>query len=108
PDEPFDFIICPYSDDTNMDLLEAEMESRWGPTRMLYGHAFTCVDDVLADLSTYGNARNSAHSTGFGVDDSPSQPCEIVAAHVGAIATGLSNNPTLPVNLKPVQGILAP
>ncbi|HYF35275.1 MAG TPA: phage tail sheath C-terminal domain-containing protein, partial [Prosthecobacter sp.] len=108
PEESYDFVIWPWTDDTNMDLIEAEMDRRWLPGVKLYGHVFACVDDVLADLSTYGTARNSQHSTVFGVDDSPSAPYEIAAAHVGAVATRISNNPARPTHGLKVRTVLPP
>ena len=67
-DLPFDFVITGITDDTNLDLLEAELDSRWGYSRQIYGHAFGAYQGTQGELTTYGNARNSEHSTIFGVE----------------------------------------
>lgn len=67
-DEEFHVIVNPYVDDTNMDLLEAELASRWDYARQIpsvmagaYKPVRTTADKAaaLTDLSAYGNARNS-------------------------------------------------
>ncbi|MBL9102163.1 MAG: phage tail sheath subtilisin-like domain-containing protein [Myxococcales bacterium] len=62
-DTQYHSIVTPYTDDANMDVLETELESRWGPMRAIEGHAFAALRSNHTDAITYGDARNSPFST---------------------------------------------
>lgn len=62
-DTQYHSIVTAYTDDANMDALELELESRWGPMRAIEGHAFAALRAHHTDAVTYGNARNSPFST---------------------------------------------
>lgn len=64
-------IVSALADDTNMDLLETEMDTRWGPMVQRDAHAFIGVVDTLSNTTTAGNARNSKHTTLMGGGESP-------------------------------------
>jgi phage tail sheath gpL-like len=70
-DTAYDFIVSMFTDDTNVDLLEAELNDdtgRWAYNRQVYGHLFMARQSTQGELTTYGNARNSQHSTCFGFE----------------------------------------
>jgi phage tail sheath gpL-like len=67
-------IVSALADDTNMDLLETELDSRWGPLEQKDGHAFIGVNGNQAALTTAGNARNSKHTVLIGGGLSPTPP----------------------------------
>jgi phage tail sheath gpL-like len=108
PDEIFDFILCPYTDSTNLTALETELNSRWGPLRMLEGHAFTSKGDTQANLTTFGNGRNNAHVTALGFYNSPTPAYEWAAAMVAQVAYSATINPARPFQTLPLVGVLAP
>lgn len=83
-DEWYTTIVSALADDTNMDLLEAELLTRWGPMVMRDGHAFIGVTDTLANMTTAGNARNSQFTTLMGGGESPT-PHWIWAAVAAAV-----------------------
>jgi phage tail sheath gpL-like len=62
--EQFESIIVGNSDDTQLDLIEAALETRWGPMVATPGICFGVVRgaDLAADLALGGAARNSKHS----------------------------------------------
>lgn len=62
-DTQYHSVVTPYTDDANMDLLETELESRWGPMRAIEGHAFAALRASHTDAITYGDARNSPFTT---------------------------------------------
>lgn len=65
-DEPFDFIVCPFSDSTNIGLLKtllSETSGRWAFNKQIYGHAFTVKTDTSSNLTTYSLALDTWHLT---------------------------------------------
>jgi phage tail sheath gpL-like len=108
PDEIFDWWIIPYTDATNLDALDEELASRWGPLRMLEGHAFSAHRGTLSDLATFGNTRNGMHATVMGVYDSPTPPYEWAAAYGSVGGFHLTNDPARPLQTLQLLGVLAP
>jgi phage tail sheath gpL-like len=91
-DEPFDKIVMPFSDATNIALIKAflsEVSGRWAFNKQVYGHAFTVKTESSANLTTYALALDTWHLTtiprftngGFGEPD-----YEWLAGQVGRIA----------------------
>lgn len=80
-------IVTSVTDDTNVDLWEAELLTRWGPMSMRDGHLFVGVTDTLANMTTYGNARNSQFTTAVGGGVSPT-PDWIWASVAAAVDEG--------------------
>jgi phage tail sheath gpL-like len=65
-DEPFDKILCPFSDATNLGYLKdflSEVSGRWAFNRQIYGHAFVVKTDSTTDLTTYSLALDNWHIT---------------------------------------------
>jgi phage tail sheath gpL-like len=112
-DQRYDFIVQPYPVAANLnrwrdELTHAASSGRWGGTRMLYGHAFTCETDTVSNLGTLGATRNDAHHTIWGINKSPTPPWEIAAAAAGAAAASLRIHPARPVQTLPALGVLPP
>lgn len=65
-DEPFDWIVSAFDDDTNLTRLKTLLEDtdgRWAWSRQIYGHAFTARADSVANLTTHGLAQDNRHVT---------------------------------------------
>lgn len=65
-EDPFDWIVSAFSDDTNVGRLKALLEDvsgRWAWNRQIYGHAFYLKHDTLGNLTTHGLAQNDRHIT---------------------------------------------
>ncbi|MGY0782117.1 phage tail sheath subtilisin-like domain-containing protein [Azospirillum argentinense] len=110
-DEPFDFIACPYTDTASLDALKGFMDDqtgRWAWSRQLYGHVFAARRGTVAELSTFGNARNDPHVTVMGYAGSPSPSWEWAAALTAQAAKSLRIDPARPLQTLPLVGILAP
>jgi phage tail sheath gpL-like len=107
-EEQFDVIAFPYNDSTSLTAIEAELDDRWGAIRQNDGQAITCKSDTLANLSTYGNARNSKHVCSVGSYKSPSPCYEIAASAAGVAAYYLQNDPARPLQTLELVGIGAP
>lgn len=99
-------IIMPYTDDANMDVLEAELESRWGPMRAIPGHGFAAFRDDFTDTQTYGDARNSPFMSVLGTGPSPTPPW-LWAASLAANEVA-ENDPAVPRQNTKLLGVLPP
>lgn len=104
----FRFIVVPYSDDTNLDLVEAELLSRWGAARGLKSVAFTGMDDTVGNLTTAGASRNSGHLCHLGFYQSPTPIWMTVAAFAGKIAVSIRDHAARPLGDIALAGIKAP
>lgn len=65
-DDPFDWIVSAFSDDTNVGRLQdllSDVSGRWAWNRQIYGHAFYVKLDTTGNLTTHGLAQNDRHTT---------------------------------------------
>lgn len=65
-EDPFDWIISPFSDATNMGRYKAllsDLSGRWAWNRQNYGHIFTVKVGSTADITTHGAAYDTRHLT---------------------------------------------
>lgn len=76
-------LVSAWDDDTNLDLVEAELLTRWGPTEQREGHAFAATMGTQGTMSSAGNARNSYLSSVMGSGKSPT-PTYVWAAATAA------------------------
>ncbi len=107
-DEWWNYIITPYTDATNMTALEAELASRWLPTRQIDGIAFTAKRGNHSTTETFGDGRNSHLVSCMGSGISPT-PAFLWAAAYGAVASYyLSIDPARPLQTLPLTGVLPP
>ncbi len=107
-DEQYYSIINPWTDTANMTALETELDTRWGPLSQTTGHAFCGLAGTHGALTTWGDARNSVHTSAIGAYDSPTPPW-IWAAIWGAIVEYQGAiDPARPFQTLDLPGILAP
>ncbi|MBB4863351.1 phage tail sheath gpL-like [Pseudomonas nitritireducens] len=110
-DEPFDFIVSPYTDTASLNALKNllnDQSGRWSYASQLYGHVFAALRGTLASLATAGTARNNQHETILGFNDSPS-PAWIWAADLaGTAAVALRADPGRPLQTLALRTVLAP
>lgn len=110
-DEPFDFIVCPYTDTASLNALKNllnDKTGRWSYANQIYGHVFAALRGTVSALSTAGNARNNQHETIMGFNNSPS-PAWIWAADVaGTAAVALRADPGRPLQTLALSTVLAP
>lgn len=66
-DEPFDWIISPFSQTTDLDAAQTLLDARWGYDRQIYGHYVTVTKGTTSAQTTYGLARNTARVSVLGV-----------------------------------------
>lgn len=105
-DDTYDVVVTGWCDDTSMDSLEAEMVTRWGALSEHPGHIFAAKRETHANLTTYGNARNSEYSTVMGYNGHASESYKW-AAQVGA-AVAAEASPIRQMNTVVLPDIMAP
>lgn len=84
-DEWFQIIGMPYTDDANLAILEAELDSRFGPLREIECQAFAAAIGTQGNLGTLGDSRNSPFLTIVAATGEP-MPVFAKAAETAAIA----------------------
>lgn len=99
-------IVTGWTDDANMDALEAELESRWGAIRAIPGHAIAAFRGDHTASQSYGDARNSAFSTVLATGLSPTAPW-VWASSLAAIEVA-ENDPAVPRQNIKIPGVLCP
>ena len=109
--EPFDFIISPYTDATSIAALTAflnDTTGRWSWQVQVYGGVFMAYRGSAGALTTFGQALNDQHTSCIGFFDSPSPVWNWAAALAGASANSLRADPGVPLQTLKVYGVLAP
>lgn len=110
PAQPFDFIICPYTDSASLAALKTFLDDqtgRWSWEQELFGGYFAAYRGTLASLTTFGTGNNDQHGSIVSMYDMP-EPAWIVAAKIaGACAVSIRANPAVPLQDIPVP-VMAP
>lgn len=101
-------IVCPYLDGPNLLALEEEMTDRFGPMEPLTGHVFNAKAGNHAQLTTWGNSRNSPHISTLGLYDMPTAPWVAAAVWATVAESSGANDPARPFRSLPLPGVLPP
>lgn len=117
-DEPFDWIVSAFADDTNIGRYQAllsDVSGRWAWNRQIYGHVFYPKTASTGDMTTHGLAQDDRHLTVIPRPTTASIPepgWEWAAAIAARIAPWLSDGATGNVSRNQtglaVQGIMPP
>lgn len=107
----FNAIAINQGDNTNtgnVAYIKEKLDERWTAMKQQTGVLFYCVGgDMTAEIAS-GNVRNSQVLCLPGLPDSPTAPCNIAAAVMGACAASALNDPALPLSNVAVKGVVAP
>lgn len=108
-DDPYDFIVTPFTDSTSLNALRTEMNDtsgRWSYLRQIYGHVFSALRGSLGTCTTFGAARNDQHATVAAVEVDIMQPIwEYAAAYASRCAQFLMVDPARPTQTGILYGI---
>lgn len=107
-DIQFEYIVQPYTDSTSLTALRNFLALRWGPTKQLFGHAFTALKGTSSTLTTFGSALNDSHLTVVGYNGSPTWSIEVAAAVGAKAAFELSNDPALTLQTVALATVFVP
>jgi phage tail sheath gpL-like len=109
PDEKFDIICIPYTDESNLLVLKTELGRRWGNSVMLDGHVITAKSGTVGDLTTVGNALNDEHLTVFDAQYNSITPFyKIASACAGQMSSSISSDPARQFKTLELSSIIAP
>ncbi|WP_233869240.1 phage tail sheath C-terminal domain-containing protein [Paraburkholderia adhaesiva] len=101
-------VVHPWTDAASMAQFEAELADRFSAMRQEDAHQFVCLRGTYGDLTTYGTARNSPHTTIIPAEFRMRSPC-VIAASAAATATFRgSSDPARPFRGMVLQDIESP
>ncbi|APW08159.1 phage tail sheath subtilisin-like domain-containing protein [Salmonella enterica] len=104
----YKYIVMPYLDEPNLNLLRTELQERWGPVNQADGFAVTSYHGSLGDITNFGISRNDHLISCMGVPPTP-QPQYIWCASICAVAAqALSIDPARPLQTLTVPGLMPP
>lgn len=104
----YNTIIMAFNDASNLALMEAELDDRWGPLLQNDGHCHVGLRGSVGSINSVLSARNNPHITGWTLETG-GEPCPLweKAAVAGAVcAYYLAIDPARPVQTLVLPGIL--
>lgn len=106
----FNFIVTPFADTTNINLLETEMADRAGAVRQIDGLVFFGYDDTAANTITFAtnSARNSQYLVAVDAYKYPQHPSYVACLVAAEIAKSIENDPGQPVHRITIESLLPP
>lgn len=107
-DEAFQTVILPFTEAATLNAVEAELDDRAGPMRMVEGMAYGCRTGALGSLSAFGAARNSKFISILGGKSVPTPTYCIAAAYGAQIAYYGGIDPARPFHTLALPGVIAP
>lgn len=107
-EEWWNTIVMPYTDSANLAAIEAELDVRWGPLKMIDSIAFSAFRGNHSATGTFGAGRNHHLVTVMGTNLSPQPPYIWAAVNAGVAATALSIDPARPLQTLKLTGLLSP
>ncbi|CAB5645894.1 phage tail sheath subtilisin-like domain-containing protein [Providencia hangzhouensis] len=104
----WNYVVNPFIDTLNLNLLRDELKDRWGALKMIDGICWQAKRGTLAQASTFGLSRNDYLFSTMATGIAP-QPPYIWASTLAAVAVGsLSIDPARPLQTLQLPGILPP
>jgi len=103
----YNTIISAFNDPGNLALIEAELDTRWGPLYQNDGHCYTGLRGTVGSINAFLAARNNPHVT-FWTAEQGGEPTPIwvKAATAGAVAAYyLGIDPARPLQTLALPGI---
>jgi phage tail sheath gpL-like len=104
----WNYTVNPYTDAANLDALNDELVSRWGPMKMIDSLAFSAFRGTLAETTTFGLSRNDYLMTVVGTGLVPQPPYVWAACMAAESIASLVINPARPLQTLAVSYLLPP
>lgn len=102
------YVVNPFTDTANLDLLSAEFVSRWGGMRQIDSTCFMAYRGTYGESSAFGNARNDFLFSTLPTNRAP-EPAYIWAAVLAAVSVkSLSIDPAQPLQTLILTGLKPP
>ena len=107
-EQQYKYIVMPYLDEPNLNLLRTELKDRWGPVNQADGFAVTSYHGTLGGLTDFGLSRNDHLICCLGVPATP-QPQYVWCASLCAVAAAsLTIDPARPLQTLTIPGLMPP
>jgi len=107
-DQAFAFHGLPYTDTASLNVMSAELESRWGPLRALYGQAFAARRGSPSELLSFADSRNDRFISVLEASASPGPAWRRMARYLAMASLALTNHPARPLQTLPLAGEAGP
>ena len=107
-DNSYRTIVIGLTDATTLASARTELDSRWGPLRMLESVAYGAKSGTQVALAAFGAALNSELISVLGTGKSPSWPCEAAAIYGAACGYYSAIDPARPLHTLSLTGLVAP
>lgn len=104
----WNYIVNPFTDTPNLNLLRDELVSRWGPLKMIDGICWMAKRGTLAQTSTFGLSRNDYLFSTLATGISPHPPYLWAATLAAVSVRSLSIDPARPLQTLQLPGLLPP
>ena len=101
-------IVCPFTDSTNLGILEAELATRWLASNMQDGMVVNCVRGTESAVTTFLASRNSPHVHTIAVTKDCTSPWQTAAMAGAAIESLAAIDPAVPQTGTVLSGYLGP
>lgn len=101
-------IVCPFTDSTNLGILEAELAARWAANNMQDAALVNCVRGTEGTLTTFLAARNSPHVHTITTTKDATSPWETAAMAGAAIESAAAIDPAMPHTGITLAGYMGP
>lgn len=104
----WNYLVNPFTDTANLDLLRDELLTRWGPLRQIDGICWMGYRGTHAKTSTFGISRNDHLFSTTGTGIAPQPPYLWASAIAGVAVGSLNIDPARPLQTLQLPGILPP
>lgn len=101
-------MVCPFTDSTNLAILEAELAARWLANNMQDGMVVTAIRGTEAQNTTWLATRNSAHVHTITTTKDCTNPWELAAAVGALLESQAAVDPAVPATGIKVLGYKGP
>ena len=110
-DQPFDFIVLPYSDATSLNSMQSFLDQntgRWSWNRMIWGQCFGAFRGTLGAATTLLLARNDPNMCIMPFNNSIT-PSWLWATDIAAqAAVSIRADPAVPIQYVPINAVAPP
>lgn len=104
----YNYVVMPYRDTANLNILSTELLKRWGPVKMSDGAVWMAHTGTQGEITAFGESRNDFLFTCSAIPKAP-EPDYIWAASVCATcAPSLAIDPARPLQTLAVASRMAP
>lgn len=107
-DTAYRTLVLGFSESATLTKVKTELDSRWGPLRMLETVAYAARSGTQGALAAFGAALNSELISVFGIGKSPSWAPEAAASYAAACGYHSAIDPARPLHTLQLVGMVAP